>query len=141
MSSQSGRPEEVITAEQFRQVSNDRMADCLALLAAGRYDAVMYLSGYVLEAALKACICDTLGWVGFEDSGSRVSMFRPLFVHDLNMLLLYSGREAYVLSQLSTEWNNVRGWKPALRYRASGAISRSAAEQRLSEIELIRRAL
>ncbi len=135
------RPPSVITAEQFRQVSDDRIADCRALLAAGRYDAVMYLSGYVLEAALKACICDTLGWEGFEDSGSRASMFRPLFVHDLNMLLLYSGREAYVLSQLSTEWNNVRGWTPALRYNASGAISRSAAEQRMSEIELIRSAL
>ena len=131
----------LITAEQFRQVSDDRMADCWALLAAGRYDAVMYLSGYVLEAALKACICDTLGWTGFEETGSRAAMFRPLFVHDLNMLLLYSGREAYVLSQLSTEWNNVRGWNPALRYTAGGAISQSAAEQRLSEIEMIRRAL
>ena len=117
------------------------MADCRALLAAGRYDAVMYLSGYVLEAALKARICDTLGWAGFEESGNRGSMFRPLFVHDLNMLLLYSGREAYVLSRLSTEWNNVRGWKPALRYTPNGATSRSSAEQRLSEIELIRSAL
>ena len=37
------------------------MADCRILMAAGRYDAVLYLSGYVLEAALKAHICDTLG--------------------------------------------------------------------------------
>ena len=117
------------------------MADCQALLAAGRYDAVMYLSGYVREAALKACICDTLGWTGFEESGNRASWFRPLFVHNLNMLLLYSGREAYVLSQLSTEWNNVREWNPSLRYAAGGAIGRSAAEQPLSEVEIIRRAL
>ena len=131
----------MITAEDFRQVSEDRMADCHALLAVGRYDAVMYLSGYALEAALKARICDTLGWVGFEDSGNRSSWFRPLFVHDLNMLLMYSGREAYVLSRLGTEWSNVREWKPAQRYTPSGAASQSAAEQRLSEIELIRRAL
>ncbi|MCE2501279.1 MAG: HEPN domain-containing protein [Dehalococcoidia bacterium] len=59
----------MITAEDFRQVADERMADCRALLAAGRYDAATYLSGYVLEAALKACICDTLGW---RDLRSRV---------------------------------------------------------------------
>lgn len=118
------------------------MADCRALLAAGRYNAVLYLSGYVLEAALKARICDTLGWEGFpRRGGERVSLFRPLFVHDLDMLLLYSGREAYVLSRLTTEWNNVRGWTPELRYEPSGSVSWIEAEQRMADIELIRSAL
>ena len=142
MSSQSGRPAEGITAEQFRQVSDDRLTDCRALLAAGRYDAVMYLSGYVLEAALKACICDTLGWEGFPNrGGERAALFRPLFTHDLNMLLLYSGRESFVLSQLASEWNSVKGWKPELRYESSRSTTRAQAEQRIIEIERIQRAV
>lgn len=140
--SPESRPLPVITAEQFRQISDDRMADCQVLLAAGRYDAVMYLSGYALEAALKACICDTLGWEGFPNyGGDRASLFRPLFTHDLNMLLLYSGRENFVLAQLTAEWNSVREWKPDLRYQSGASTDRSQAELRMAEIERIRRAL
>ena len=118
------------------------MADCRALLAAGRYDAVMYLSGYALEAALKAGICDTLGWEGFPNrGGERAALFRPLFTHDLNMLLLYSGRESFVLSQLASEWDSVKGWKPELRYESNRSTTRAQAEQRITEIERIRRAL
>ena len=118
------------------------MADCRVLLAAGRYDAVLYLSGYALETALKACICDTLGWAGFPvRGGERASLFRPLFTHDLNMLLLYSGREVFVLSQLASEWDRVKDWKPELRYESSGSTTRAQAEQRITEIERIRSAL
>ena len=132
----------MITAANFRQVADDRMADCDALLAAGRYDAVMYLSGYVLEAALKARICDTLGWEGFEEhTDDRPALFRPLRVHDLKMLLLYSGREAYVLSQLAAEWDDVKDWTPEVRYKPGGSESRGTAEQRLADIERIRRVL
>ena len=132
----------MITAEDFRQVSEERMDYCRALLAAGRYDAAMYLSGYALETALKVCICDTLGWEGFEEqSDDRPALFRPLRVHDLNMLMLYSGREAYVLSHLETQWNNVKDWKPEMRYKPGGSASRREVEQRLADIERIRRVL
>ncbi len=132
----------MITADDFRQVSDERLDDCRALLAAGRYDAAMYLSGYVLEAALKACICDTLGWEGFEEHGDdRPALFRPLRVHDLKMLLLYSGREAYVLSYLETQWNNVKDWTPEIRYEPGGSASRRQVEQQLADIERVRRAL
>ena len=118
------------------------MADCRILMAAGRYDAVLYLSGYVLEAALKARICDTLGWEGFEEqSDDRPALFRPLRVHDLNMLLLYSGREAYVMSHLGVEWNDVKDWTPEIRYKPGGSVSRREVEQRLADIERIRRVL
>ena len=143
MSSPSGRPAELITAEQFRQVSDDRAADCRALLAAGRYHAVMYLSGYVLEAALQACICDTLGWLGFPKRGETGYLLaRPMMVHDLALLLHYSGRESLVLSQLYTEWSSVvESWTTGVRYEANQSVARETAERRLANVERIRRVL
>ena len=119
------------------------MTDCRALLAAGRYDAVLYLSGYVLEAALKARICDTLGWEGFPKRGEEgYQLVRPMMVHDLAMLLHYSGREPLVLSRLESEWSSVvENWTTEMRYEANQNVPREAAERRLSDIERIRRAL
>jgi hypothetical protein len=133
----------MITASDFRQVSDDRMRDCQALLAAGRYDAIMYLSGYVLEAALKACICDTLGWEGFPGAKENGHRFvRPMMVHDLGLLLHYSGRESFVLSQLQSEWSNVaQDWTTEIRYAPNQNVNREKAEQRLVDIERLRRAL
>ncbi|MCE2501278.1 MAG: hypothetical protein J4G13_10515 [Dehalococcoidia bacterium] len=79
---------------------------------------------------------------GFEEqSDDRPALFRPLRVHDLNMLILYSGREAYVLSHLEIQWNNVKDWKPEMRYKPGGSVSRGEVEQRLADIERIRRVL
>ena len=132
-----------ITPQQFRQIADDRIADCHVLLAAGRYDAVMYLSGYALEATLKACICDTLGWEGIPQRGDDgYQLVRHVMVHDLALLLHYSGREAFVLAQLQSEWRNVvRDWTTDIRYDPNQNTDRPKAERRLAEIERIRRAL
>ena len=136
-------PPPIITAEQFRQVSDDRMADCRVLLAAGRYDAVLYLSGYALEAALKARICATLGWEGFPKRGETgYQLVRPMMVHDLELLLHYSGRESFVLSQLQSEWSSVvKDWSTEMRYEPNQNTDRDKAEQMLADVERIRRAL
>ena len=132
-----------ITPQQFRRIADDRMEDCQALLAAGRYDAVMYLSGYVLEAALKACICDTLGWDGFptpKEDGYR--FVRLMMVHDLGLLLHYSGRRSLVTSQLASEWERVvSDWDVGMRYNPDLNTGREMAEQRMIDIAEIRRAL
>ena len=56
-------------------------------------------------------------------------------------IALYSGRESFVLSQLASEWDNVKGWKPELRYESNPSATRAQAERRITEIERIRRAL
>ena len=59
------------------------------------------------------------------------------------MLALYSGREAYVLCQLATEWNSarewnsVRDWKPELHYQPGSYATHSEAEQRMHDVHLL----
>jgi HEPN domain-containing protein len=49
-----------LSHRDLRDLVQERLNDAEALLAAGRYDAAAYMCGYVLEMALKACICRRL---------------------------------------------------------------------------------
>ena len=63
-------------------------------------------------------------------------------VHDLALLLHYSGRESLVLSQLYTEWSSVvASWTTEVRYEANQSVEKETAERRLANVERIRRVL
>ena len=51
----------------------------------------MYLAGYAVELALKARICETLGWSWFPSSSAEFGSYRSLQTHDLKVLLEFSG--------------------------------------------------
>lgn len=48
-----------------------RLKEAEALYAAGCYDGCAYLCGYVVELALKAAVCATLGIDEYPEKGSR----------------------------------------------------------------------
>jgi HEPN domain-containing protein len=48
------------TRNDFKNISNTRFKEVKALYRNGLYDGAMYLSGYVIETALKARICKLL---------------------------------------------------------------------------------
>jgi HEPN domain-containing protein len=114
---------------ELELLSQARLADAEALLAAGRFDGATYLCGYAVEIALKARICRTLNWEGFPETGSEFANFKSFRTHDLDVLLRLSGLEATIKENHFPLWNAVVIWDPESRYRAIGSVTQSAAEE------------
>jgi HEPN domain-containing protein len=128
----------MISTKELRAIARARLRDAQALLAAKRFDAAWYLSGYAIELALKARICRTLKWPGFPDSAREFDGLQSLKTHDLKMLLQLSGIEKQVTVKCPREWALVLDWNPEKRYRAN----RSSTPQQTTEmIECVERLL
>ena len=105
--------------------AQERLEDARTLFAQGRYHGAAYICGYAVEFALKARICITLDVDLYPDKE------RDFRVHELEKLLLLSGRRKFILGDnaRSTIWRIVTsGWKPEMRYQASSSFSQSDAE-------------
>ena len=66
----------MLTIATLRALSEARLEDARALLLAGRNEGSLYLCGYAVELALKAKICETLGWRWFPDTGKEAADYR-----------------------------------------------------------------
>lgn len=75
------------TRQELKDLAQLRLREAEALFAAGLYDGCVYMRGYVVELALKACICATLGIAEYPD---RRAHFRT---HDFDELRLLAGLE------------------------------------------------
>ncbi len=79
------------TRLELQQLACLRLNEAEALYNAGCYDGCAYLCGYVVELALKAAICATLGVAEYPEKGSRL---RESFkTHDFDDLKLLAGME------------------------------------------------
>ncbi len=112
---------------ELRAISEARLQDARVLFANGRYDGTAYICGYSLETSLKARICDTLNWPGYPGSPGEFSSLASFKVHNLNTLLLLSGRETYIKQNCYSDWSIVREWKPEARYNVVGLTSSAQA--------------
>jgi len=106
----------------------ERLKDARCLFRSRRYDGAAYLCGYVLESALKACICERLHVSVYPETAFQ----GRLKTHELNDLLLLAGLN----EELSPEkhlknWFVVSDWKPDWRYRLPGIVKRKDAEDRI----------
>jgi hypothetical protein len=59
------------TRNELRTLARARLKDAQLLFAAKRYDAATYVCGYAVEMALKARICQTLGWTNFPETNKE----------------------------------------------------------------------
>lgn len=110
----------MIAANDVRTLARARLRDAKTLLAGKRYDGGAYLCGYAVEIALKYRVCRTLGWSAFPETANEFRSYRSFQVHDLDILLHLSGREAVIRSKRLTDWSLVNVWTPELRYRPVG---------------------
>ena len=117
------------------------MDDARALLSAGRNEGAIYLCGYAVELALKARICETLGWNRFPDTGREAADYRSFRTHDLKVLLRLSGQESRIMQDLPDTWWAVSNWNPDLRYRIPGSASQSGAATLLERMRQVMQAL
>ncbi len=100
----------------LQTVAKTRLEDARVLVAAGRFAGASYLAGYAVEAALKARICLTLGWLGFPETRREFEGYQSLRTHNLEVLLRFAGVEAAVKAGNLPQWAVVLNWDPAARY-------------------------
>ncbi len=122
------------TYQQLQDLADLRLQEADALFAAGLYDGAKYLSGYVVEMALKARICRLLDLDEYPEKGE---LKRVYAVHDLDQLLLLAGLRRSVdpsNKPLFDNWSTAALWKPERRYDAAGSATRQDAEDILNAI-------
>lgn len=125
----------MVTRQQLQALAHMKLQEAEALFAAGFYDGCAYLCGYVVELALKARICATLGLNEYPDKGSRLKdAFRT---HDFEDLKLLAGMEPELSANrpaLLNNWSIATKWKPELRYEPLGSYEQTQAEKILNAI-------
>ena len=130
----------IVTSELLRMVEA-RVQDAQALHDAWRFDSAVYLCGYAVELALKARICETLGWSEFPSERKDFQGLQSFQTHDLKRLLHLSGREVYILESFSTAWDVVSTWKSEWRYLPVGTTNQTQCIAMLDAVAIIREGL
>jgi HEPN domain-containing protein len=122
------------TRNELKELAKLRLKEAETLFDAGLYDGAVYVSGYVIEFALKARICKLLDISEYPSSGKLKSAYA---VHDFDQLLLLSGlKEKINLApvELYANWSITIPWSPEMRYKPKGSVSKDEAEQILNAI-------
>ena len=88
------------------------------MFEAGRYSGSWYVSGYVLELALKSVVCKTLDLVEYPETALRGRAFKT---HDVAELILLAGLQARLAVEtkdlaFQRNWETVTEWSPEDRY-------------------------
>jgi HEPN domain-containing protein len=92
--------------------------DAKVLLDNGNYDGAYYLSGYVIECALKACIAKQTREFDFPDKDRTLSSY----THNIENLTKLAGlsfvrdEEVKVNKAFKVNWALVKDWKETSRY-------------------------
>lgn len=107
----------------LQQLSDERIADASALLAATQWAGAYYMAGYALECALKSCILAYIDRTGiiFEDK----KYAQNCWTHDIEDLVRQAGltierdKAARTNITLGQHWMIAKDWSEASRYRMS----------------------
>jgi HEPN domain-containing protein len=106
----------------FQQLSEVRLKESKALLAAGFPDGAYYLAGYAVECALKACIAKRTQLHDFPEKGSH-----RYYSHDLEDLFGFADlrlelEQALAANQqMNANWIVVKNWSEESRYESGRA--------------------
>lgn len=101
----------------FQEISELRLRESRALLAAGFPEGAYYLAGYAVECALKACIAKRTQEHDFPDRRSI-----QYYSHDLEKLLGFAKleneleQEMQSDARMKTQWDIVKRWSEESRY-------------------------
>jgi HEPN domain-containing protein len=121
------------TRDQLKALAKTRLKEAEALFAAGLYDGAAYLSGYVVELALKARICRILAIRDYPDTGKYKQVYAT---HDFDQLLFLAGLRSKMQpnSSLFLKWSIASPWTPERRYSPVGTFTNQDAEDVLNAI-------
>jgi HEPN domain-containing protein len=104
----------------LQNLSQTRLHEAEVLFDAGLFDGSFYLCGYVVELAMKACVCRHLGVEEYPESEPNLKgLFRT---HDFRSLELVAGLRSSVSAKrqasltFDDNWTLATSWKPEDRY-------------------------
>ena len=108
---------------ELQELSDERIEDARALLAASQGPGAYYLAGYALECALKSCVLAFIDRTGiiFEDK----KYAEKCWTHDIEDLVRQAGltveRDKAVGTniKLGQHWLIAKDWSESSRYRMS----------------------
>lgn len=107
------------THTELRKISNRRLKEVRILFENKLFDGAKYLSGYAVEAALKARICKVLD-SDYPDSGEIAKSY---LTHKFDILVKLGGLQRLLDNEMNsnvdfkTNWSLVTDWTEAVRYR------------------------
>lgn len=127
----------MISSKDLQSIANDRLLDAEVLFKGNRYDGAVYICGYAVEVALKYRICITLNWTAFPSTKKEFENYRSLKVHDLDLLLSFTGIESRIKSNSLADWSIVSKWDPEKRYDVGGSIIERDAQAMINSTKTI----
>ncbi|MGL5132005.1 MAG: HEPN domain-containing protein, partial [Planktothrix sp.] len=97
--------------QDFQELALTRLQEAKVLLDNHQYSGAYYLSGYVIECALKACIAKKTQQFDFPDKNNVIDSY----THNLEKLVKVAGLDRELKSLLndrvfSSRWSEVRDW-------------------------------
>ena len=104
--------------DDFRNLARTRRREARLLLQHRNYDGAYYLSGYVVECALKACIARKTKRYDFPDKDA----VNKSYTHNLAQLMGQAGLDLELSEQMDSDelfavnWAVVKDWSEASRY-------------------------
>ena len=119
------------TREELKELAQLRLRESEALFAAELYDGCVYLCGYVVELALKACVCATLAIPEYPN----LQMFKT---HEFEKLTLLAGLQEEVTAvnpALLKNWSLATEWKSDWRYKPVGTSDEGRAQEVLDALK------
>ena len=103
----------------LRELALLRLTEAKALLKNGHYDGAYYLSGYIIECALKACVAKQTQKHQFPDKKTADASHTHKLEDLLKVAQLGDVHREQARANLVFEanWNLVRDWSEQSRYR------------------------
>jgi len=128
----------MILVKELREMARAKLHSSLVLFSANCYDDCLYLSGYAIEFALKAKVCESKGHPAWPETklefDANPSLKRS---HNFEFLLTDSGIELLIKKNYLTEWSIVASWEVGLRYRVVGSVNCEDAASMIESVEIL----
>jgi hypothetical protein len=122
---------------ELKTISKTRLKEVKVLYESHLYDGAKYLSGYVVETALKARICKILN-SEYPENGE---VARSFLTHKFDNLVKLSGLQKTLDAELNsnvnfkTNWSLLTSWTESFRYKPIGTSSQTDVEDLLAALE------
>lgn len=123
--------------DELKKISQTRFKEVKTLYQNNLYDGARYLSGYVVETALKARICKILD----SEYPQEGEVSRSFLTHKFDNLVRLSGlqkkldEELNINTNFKTNWSLVTDWTEAFRYKPIGSSSKRDVEDIINALQ------
>ncbi len=123
--------------DELKTISKTRFKEVKVLNRNRLYDGATYLSGYVVETALKARVCKILD----SDYPETGEVSKSFLTHKFDTLVKLGGLQKALDNELNanvnfkTNWSLVTSWTEAFRYKPIGTSSQTDVQDLINALQ------